>query len=488
MSSICRHTFAAFACLATLAFVRPVYAAPGDVLFSDDFNDGSIAPWTRSVNSRSNVSNAGGFASSGFGAFTRRGPVTVTGPTFNAAVPGAQLSLWVRRGSDAFSEDTDANEDFVIEYRRADNTWVTLASYLGAGTNGQIFTDSFVLPADALHGSLALRVRQTAGSGTDFDYWHFDDVVVTEIAPAPPVVVGSCDEFESGLTNWSINTGSGVAGINTNTFSSPNNALFLNGGTVDVTSNVIDTSAPDFTNLTLWIRRGADAFSENPDGGEDFQVQYLDDTNTWQTLETFPGGGSPGQIFTRSYNLPANGRHAGFRVRFRQLGGSGTIYDFWHVDDVCFEQVLLPTLQVTKVAQTISDPVNGTVNPMSIPGAVVRYTVTVTNVGPGTVDADSLRLTDPLPGDVELFIDDAGGDPIVFSDGSTPSGLSFSYPGNVQFSDQPGGTTYGYTPVDPGDGFDPAITGFELAPSGTMNAASGGNNPSFTFTFLVRLR
>ncbi|MEM9336074.1 MAG: hypothetical protein AAGA33_14600, partial [Pseudomonadota bacterium] len=250
MSSSYRHVFAGLACLATLAFARPVDAAPGDILYSDDFNDGSIAPWTRSNNSRSNVSNIAGFANSGFGAFTRRGPVTVTGPTFNAAVPGAELSIWVRRGSDAFSEDTDANEDFVIEYRRTDNSWGILASYLGAGTNGQIFTDSFVLPADALHGSAALRVRQTAGSGTDFDYWHFDDVVVTEIAAAPPVDVGSCDEFESGLTNWTIAAGTGVAGINSNTFLSPGNALFLNGGTVDVTSNVIDTSAPDFSNLT----------------------------------------------------------------------------------------------------------------------------------------------------------------------------------------------------------------------------------------------
>ena len=307
-----------------MAFVRPLYAAPGDVLFSDDFNDGSIAPWTRSVNSRSNVSNAAGFANSGFGAFTRRGPVTVTGPTFNAAVPGAELSIWVRRGSDAFSEDTDPNEDFVIEYRRADSSWATLGSYLGAGTKGQVYTDTYVLPPDALHGSVALRVRQTGGSGTDFDYWHFDDVVVTELAVAPPVVVGSCEDFESSLTNWTVNAGSGAAAIGDRTFRSPTKSLFLNGGTVDVTSNTIDTSGSDFSNLTLWIRRGGDAFSEDPDGGEDLQVQYLDNTSTWQTLETFTGSGTQGQEFLRSYNLPANGRHAGFQVRFRRGLTPGT--------------------------------------------------------------------------------------------------------------------------------------------------------------------
>jgi len=69
------------------------------------------------------------------------------------------------------------------------------------------------LPADGLHGALAIRVRQIAGSGFDYDYWHFDDVVVTEVAVPPTLAVGACDDFKSGLANWSVNQTTGFGGI-----------------------------------------------------------------------------------------------------------------------------------------------------------------------------------------------------------------------------------------------------------------------------------
>ena len=255
-------------------------AAPGDILFSDDFEDGTLAAWTTTNGTISGVSNNPGYAGSGaFGAFTSNQAVTVTSPAFSAAVPEARLQLWIRRGADSFSEDTDGGEDFVLEYRRADNSWAQLRTYFGSGTNGQVYQESFVLPSDALHGNLAIRLRQTGGSGFDFDYWHFDDVVVTEIAPATGVGVGQCDDFENGLTtNWTINPTSGQAGTSNATSQSPNNSLFLNGGIVEVTSIAVDTSDITFQDITMWIRRGADSFSEDPDTGEDLQVQYLNDS------------------------------------------------------------------------------------------------------------------------------------------------------------------------------------------------------------------
>jgi hypothetical protein len=114
--------------------------------------------------------------------------------------------------------------------------------------------------------------------------------------------------------------------------------------------------------------------------------------------------------------------------------------------------------------------------------------VSVTNQGPGPVDADSLAIMDPLPADVALFVDTSGGDPISFANGATPSGLTYNYATDVTFSNQPGGgAPYNHTPMPDVDGFDPAVTGYRIAPSGTMNAASGGNNPSFNITLRVRI-
>ena len=490
MTALSRQLVRLGALLALAMTASVVRAAPGDVLFSDDFNRASLAPWTTTNASRSGILNGGQVSSSPpGGAYTRRNVVTVTSPTFSATVPEARLEIWVRRGSDAFSEDPNGGENLVLEYRRADGSWAELKTYAGGGTPGQIFDDAFILPADARHGTLALRLRQTGGSGVDWDYWHFDDIVVTELAPAGPLGVGQCDDFESGLSaNWNINASSGFAGADNATSSSPDIALFLNGGVVEVRSNTIDTSPALFGDLSVWIRRGSDNFSENPDGAENLVVEYLDDVGSWVTLETFTGAGAPGQIFVRSYDLPPSGRHTGFQVRFRQTGGSGEPWDYWHIDDVCFEEAIIPILQVTKIAQTLSDPVNGTTSPKAIPGAIVRYTVSVTNLGPGAVDAGSLQLTDPLPASAELYVSTLAGDPITLTDGPVVSGLGFNYASDVTFSNQPGGgPPYNYTPAPDGDGYDANITGFRINPSGAMNGASGGSTPSFNVQFSIRL-
>ena len=477
--------------LAALMLPCVVVAAPGDVLFSDDFERAALAPWTTTNPGVSGiVTGAQVSGSPTNGAFTRSQAVTITGPGFNAAVPAVELGVWVRRGSDAFSEDPDGGEDLAIEYRRADNTWGLALYYTGAGLDGQIFTDTVALPSDALHGNLAIRARQTGGSGGNFDHWHIDDVVVTERAAAPTLTVGVCDDFEAGIAgNWSINSTSGFAGVSDATSQSPLESMYLNGGVVEVTSLVVDTSGPAFSALTMWIRRGADFFSEDPDGGEDLVVEYLDDVGGWVVLETFPGIGAPGEIFLRTFNLPAAGRHANMRLRFRMTGGSGPQWDFWHIDDVCFDGQLVPDLLVSKVAVTLSDPINGTSAPKAIPGAVVRYALGVTNQGPGAVDSDSLVVTEVVPMNTALYVSTAGGDPLAFVDGPVASGLSYDFANDVAFSNQiGGGPPYTSAPVPDADGFDPAVTGFRVNPGGALSGASPPDTPSFNILFNVRVQ
>ena len=86
--------------------------------------------------------------------------------------------------------------------------------------------------------------------------------------------------------------------------------------------------------FSVWIRRGDDAFSEDPDTNENLVVEYLNSAGNWITLETFLGGDTPGQIYTPSYALPSDALHAGFRIRFKQVGPATAGFDFWHIDDV----------------------------------------------------------------------------------------------------------------------------------------------------------
>jgi uncharacterized repeat protein (TIGR01451 family) len=159
------------------------------------------------------------------------------------------------------------------------------------------------------------------------------------------------------------------------------------------------------------------------------------------------------------------------------------------VSDVTIVNPLFPTLVVTKTSQAFSDPLNNTTNPKRIPRGVTEYSVTVRNQGPGFVDASTLVITDPVPTNTDMYVSTASGDPVVFVDGTPVSGLAFNYVANVSYSNQPGGgAPYNYTPVPDADGFDPNVTGFRIAPTGMMNAATVAGNPNFTVRFRVRVR
>ncbi len=475
-----------------VAFPLAAAAAPGDTLFNDNFNRNTLAPWTTTNATVSGILTGGQTSGSNPRAgYTSNTAVAVTGPVFNAAVPAARLTFWLRRGSDSLanSEDTDSNEDLVVEYQTAGGTWNPVVTYFGSGFNGQIYNASFELPSSALHGALALRFRQTNGSGFDYDYWHFDDVTVTETSIAGPLGIGVCDYFDNGLgSNWTVTQNGGRAGVSTATSLSPSNSMYANGGSVDVVSAVVDTTDVSFSDITLWVRRGSDSFSEDPDSGEDLVLEYLNNANTWVVLETFAGSGTAGQQFTRAYNVPSNGRHANFQLRFRMTTGSGLFWDYWHVDDVCFVQIPVPTLAVVKVSSVLSDPVNGTSGPKAIPGAVVQYTIGVSNQGTGSVDPGSLQISDAVPADTALYVSSAAGNPISFVDGSPVSGLSFNFAANVRYSNQVGGgAPYDYSPSADAQGFDPLVTGYQVIPTGTMNGDSGSGAPSFDIIFRVRV-
>ena len=151
-----------------------------------------------------------------------------------------------------------------------------------------------------------------------------------------------------------------------------------------------------------------------------------------------------------------------------------------------------PDLLVLKLVQVIQDPFNGTTNPKAIPGAIAMYTLQVTNTGPGTVDTDSLMVTDPIPSEVALVISDfdvVNPGPAAFVDGTPSSALSYTFislgssTDDIEFSSD-GGSTWAYTPVDSGNGTDPAVTNVRINPKGTMAA---GGSPSFQLFFKVRV-
>lgn len=58
-----------------------------------------------------------------------------------------------------------------------------------------------------------------------------------------------------------------------------------------------------------------------------------------------------------------------------------------------------PMLSIQKLRTLVSDPVNGMTNPKSIPGAIIRYTINISNDPSASATANSVAFTDDIPTD-----------------------------------------------------------------------------------------
>jgi hypothetical protein len=142
------------------------------------------------------------------------------------------------------------------------------------------------------------------------------------------------------------------------------------------------------------------------------------------------------------------------------------------------------TLSVTKTSTVVSDPVNNTVNPVNIPGAIVRYSINVSNSGTLTVTSNSIFILDQLPSQMEVG---TAASP-TFTQGTPTSTLTFNAANDIRYSNSATApasfAACTYTPVST---YDPAVRFVCINPKGTM-AASSGSHPNFTISLNARLK
>lgn len=141
---------------------------------------------------------------------------------------------------------------------------------------------------------------------------------------------------------------------------------------------------------------------------------------------------------------------------------------------------LVADLVATKGVTVLDDGLIGGDDTVAIPGATLRYTITIRNEGAGTADADTTVIVDELPGNGAFRVADLdgtpGAGPVGFTDGTPSSGLTYGYAGlasaadDLEFSDD-GGVTWTYAPADGGDGTDPNVSHIRVSPGGSFDAA-----------------
>lgn len=202
-------------------------------------------------------------------------------------------------------------------------------------------------------------------------------------------------------------------------------------------------------------------------------LQGTDTTNRFAFRMAIPSGISIGSVLTSTATISG---------QTSEFGGNVTVTSG-------------PTLTHLKSVSVLSDPLNNTTNPKSIPGAMQVYTLRITNQGAGSVDSNTVAIVDAVPANTALFVQDlgvAGSGPVAFTNGTPTSALTYSYSGlanggdDLEFSNN-GGGTWVYTPVANANGCDPAVTHIRVRPKGTMAGASGAGNPFFEIRFRVRV-
>ncbi len=162
---------------------------------------------------------------------------------------------------------------------------------------------------------------------------------------------------------------------------------------------------------------------------------------------------------------------------------------------------VMPNILIVKSVTTVSDPFNGGVNPKAIPGAIMEYTVQASNEGSGAADNNSLAVTDRIPTNTSLFVNDIGGagsGPVLFTDGpafgALASGLSYTYvslndPSDGLTFSNDGGLTFTYTPVTPdANGCDPNVTHVRMSLGGAFTFSASAPRPSFRLQFRIRVK
>jgi len=153
-------------------------------------------------------------------------------------------------------------------------------------------------------------------------------------------------------------------------------------------------------------------------------------------------------------------------------------------------------LVVSKAVSVLDDGLLHGDDMVAIPGATLRYVITLRNEGAGATDDGSTVIVDEIPSNGSLKVGDIGlpgAGPVGFTDGSPSSGLTYGYGGltsaadGLDFSDDDG-ASWTYAPADGGDGTDPSITHIRVRPDGAFDAKTGTDpSPSLALRYDVVL-
>ncbi|WP_088307431.1 CshA/CshB family fibrillar adhesin-related protein [Novosphingobium sp. B 225] len=187
--------------------------------------------------------------------------------------------------------------------------------------------------------------------------------------------------------------------------------------------------------LSLWFDRNGDG-----DFGDTNEAAITDAVDGGSGDSDGLANGVIALALTPPANTTINPTIARLRFSSNSSAASSGLAGYGEVEDYQIT-VIYPNLTVAKTSSVVSDPVNGTTNPKAIPGATMRYCVTITNGGNSA--ASTITLSDALPGTVSYVA------------GTMKSGTSCAAAATVEDDNATG--------TDETDGFGASVSGSTLS-------------------------
>ena len=301
------------------------------VVFTENFNSGIDFNFWQTINlGTANTNFTGSDGNSLY--FSGTGTRQALTRALDVSAGGSVSFELIFGSSSNGGENADAGEDVVLEYSTDGVNFTTLKTYdTEAFTSFTTITVN--IPTAAQTTATQFRWRQVSNSGSSFDNWALDNVVITGKISQPPtgtVTVGDDFDPATDLGFWErIDRGT----ANANFTGSNGNSLFFSGtGTRQALTRALDVSAGGSVSFELIFGSSSNG-GENADAGEDVVLEYSTDGVNFTTLKTYDTEAFT-SFTTITVNIPTAAQTTATQFRWRQVSNSGSSFDNWALDNV----------------------------------------------------------------------------------------------------------------------------------------------------------
>jgi uncharacterized repeat protein (TIGR01451 family) len=220
-----------------------------------------------------------------------------------------------------------------------------------------------------------------------------------------------------------------------------------------------------------------------------------------QNMSLLTDSGVATKTFSYAYSLPDDAMIGHWVITVTSKEGSEN--EIKHSSQSILKVITQrPNISIAKFVDVFSDPISGvnSANTFSkaLPGAILTYTISAQNTGPGIAEDNSIWISDAIPNKTSMLVkdfDDVDGQGPVIEQPTNPnSGLSYQFitldndSDSIEFSNN-NGDDFEYDPMPDSDGVDKNITHFRVNPAGSFQAPVAGESTNqFSIKFRVQLQ